>query len=86
MGRQVYLADVADHMDDVLSSLELFSGIAQSLVDFTFQVEKIHLCSRIRIIFLTGEARTAHLHQHERLDENTVSHLGRLFATYFSNG
>lgn len=31
---KVYLSDVLDHIDAVLSSLELFSGLAQNLVDF----------------------------------------------------
>ena len=32
---KTYLSDVLDHMDAVLSSLELFSGLASNLVDFS---------------------------------------------------
>lgn len=33
---QVYLGDVLDHVESVLSSLDLFSGIAENLIAFTF--------------------------------------------------
>ena len=32
---KTYLSDVLDHIDAVLSSLELFSGLASNLVDFS---------------------------------------------------
>jgi Mg2+ and Co2+ transporter CorA len=35
---KIYLADVYDHMDYVLTSLEMFSGIGDNLVDYTFNV------------------------------------------------
>ena len=35
---KTYLSDVLDHMDAVLSSLELFSGLASNLVDFSCAV------------------------------------------------
>ncbi|KAH8920694.1 hypothetical protein BT69DRAFT_1352196 [Atractiella rhizophila] len=35
---EIYLADVADHVDSVLSSIELFTALASNLVDFTFNM------------------------------------------------
>lgn len=34
----VYLADVYDHMDHVLTSLDMFDAIAENLINFTFNV------------------------------------------------
>lgn len=38
MKSNVYLADVLDHMDQVLTSLDMFDAIAENLIDFTFNV------------------------------------------------
>ena len=46
---KIYLADVLDHLDGVLSSLELFSGLANNLVEFSFQ--SIGACEAVRIVF-----------------------------------
>ncbi|KAH8919530.1 hypothetical protein BT69DRAFT_1284743 [Atractiella rhizophila] len=35
---EVYLTDVADHIDSVLSSVDLFTALSQNLVDFTFNM------------------------------------------------
>lgn len=35
---KVYLADVTDHMDFALSSLETFAGITENLIDYAFNV------------------------------------------------
>jgi hypothetical protein len=35
---KIYLADVYDHMDYVLSSLDMFAGTAETLVGYTFNV------------------------------------------------
>ncbi|KAH9441937.1 hypothetical protein Pst134EA_032068 [Puccinia striiformis f. sp. tritici] len=54
----VYMSDVIDHIDSVLSSLELFSGLASNLVDFTFNTmsfstnESMKHLSVVTIIFL----------------------------------
>lgn len=37
----VYLADVLDHMDAVLTSLDMFDEIAENLIDFTFNVRTV---------------------------------------------
>ncbi|KAA1092445.1 hypothetical protein PGT21_002998 [Puccinia graminis f. sp. tritici] len=55
---KVYMSDVLDHIDSVLSSLELFSGLASNLVDFTFNTmsfstnESMRQLSIVTIIFL----------------------------------
>ncbi|KAG0140874.1 hypothetical protein CROQUDRAFT_664583 [Cronartium quercuum f. sp. fusiforme G11] len=55
---RVYLSDVLDHIDSLLSSLELFSGWASNLVDFTFNAmsfstnESMKHLSIVTIIFL----------------------------------
>ncbi|KAH9814945.1 hypothetical protein DFH28DRAFT_969877 [Melampsora americana] len=55
---KVYLSDVLDHIDSLLSSLELFSGWASNLVDFTFNTmsfstnESMKQLSIVTIIFL----------------------------------
>jgi hypothetical protein len=35
---KVYLADVYDHMEYILSSMDMFSSIAENLINFTFNV------------------------------------------------
>ncbi|THH02327.1 hypothetical protein EW026_g537 [Hermanssonia centrifuga] len=40
---KVYLADVHDHMDYILTSLDMFAGISENLIDYTFNV-CIYLC------------------------------------------
>jgi beta-mannanase len=40
---KIYLADVYDHMDYILTSLEMFSKIGDGLVDFTFNVSWLFL-------------------------------------------
>jgi Mg2+ and Co2+ transporter CorA len=35
---KIYLADVVDHMDYVLASLEMFSGTTENLINYTFNV------------------------------------------------
>ncbi|CDZ98009.1 Mg2 transporter protein, CorA-like/Zinc transport protein ZntB [Phaffia rhodozyma] len=54
----IYLADVNDHIDSVLSSLEMFSNMATSIVDFIFNTmsfssnESMKWLTFISIIFL----------------------------------
>lgn len=35
---KIYLADVNDHMEYILSSLDMFGGIAENLINYTFNV------------------------------------------------
>jgi hypothetical protein len=35
---KTYLADVVDHMDYVLTSMEMFAGTTDNLIDYTFNV------------------------------------------------
>ncbi|KAH8835233.1 magnesium transporter [Flagelloscypha sp. PMI_526] len=35
---KIYLADVHDHMEHILTSLDMFTGIADNLVDYTFNL------------------------------------------------
>lgn len=35
---KIYLADVYDHMEYILSNLDMFAGIAENLINYTFNV------------------------------------------------
>jgi len=35
---KIYLADVFDHMEYILTSLDMFAGIAENLINYTFNV------------------------------------------------
>jgi Mg2+ and Co2+ transporter CorA len=35
---KIYLADVVDHMDYILSSIDMFSGTTENLINYTFNV------------------------------------------------
>lgn len=35
---KIYLADVHDHMDYILTSIEMFAGIAENLINYSFNV------------------------------------------------
>ncbi|GAA6002879.1 uncharacterized protein JCM10292_001352 [Rhodotorula paludigena] len=48
---RVYLADVMDHMDSVLGSLDLFSDLAENLIAFTFN-NLSYSSNAISLIFL----------------------------------
>ena len=37
---RIYLADVYDHIDYALSSLDMFAGISENLVNYTFNVSR----------------------------------------------
>ncbi|KAH9486074.1 Cobalt/magnesium transport protein CorA [Psilocybe cubensis] len=55
---KIYLADVYDHMDYILTSLDMFAGIAQNLIDYTFNMSSYEMNEVMRrltmatIIFL----------------------------------
>jgi len=35
---RIYLADVHDHMEYILTSLEMFAGISENLINYSFNV------------------------------------------------
>ena len=35
---KIYLADVHDHIDYVINSLDMFSGVTENLINYTFNV------------------------------------------------
>lgn len=35
---KTYLADVHDHMEYILTSIEMFAGISENLIDYSFNV------------------------------------------------
>jgi len=44
----VYLqADVYDHMDYILTSLDMFAGIAENLINYTFNVSSFIAMSNV---------------------------------------
>ncbi|CAA7264908.1 unnamed protein product [Cyclocybe aegerita] len=55
---KIYLADVHDHMDYILTSLDMFAGIAENLIDYAFNVaayeanEVMRRLTLVTIIFL----------------------------------
>ncbi|KAJ7064701.1 magnesium transporter [Mycena amicta] len=51
---QVYLADVNDHMDYVLSQLDVIAGIGQNLVDYTFNLTSYEMNEVMRRLTLAS--------------------------------
>ncbi|TFK24275.1 magnesium transporter [Coprinopsis marcescibilis] len=49
---KIYLADVYDHMDYILTSLDMFSGIAENLIDYTFNVASYEMNEVMRQLTL----------------------------------
>ncbi|TFK24278.1 hypothetical protein FA15DRAFT_669718 [Coprinopsis marcescibilis] len=49
---KIYLADVYDHMDYILTSLDMFSGIAENLVDYTFNIASYEMNEVMRRLTL----------------------------------
>ena len=37
-GTRTYLADVYDRMEFILASIEMFAGISENLIDYSFNV------------------------------------------------
>ena len=35
---KIYLADVYDHMEYILTSLDMFAGVSENLINYTFNV------------------------------------------------
>jgi Mg2+ and Co2+ transporter CorA len=52
---KIYLADVVDHMDYILTSVEMFAGTTENLINFSFNV---------RLSFLPCKALTNHADDH----------------------
>lgn len=38
---KIYLADVHDHIDYIIGSLDMFSGISENLINYTFNVSRL---------------------------------------------
>lgn len=38
---KIYLADVYDHMDYIIGSFDMFSNVAENLINFTFNVKSL---------------------------------------------
>ncbi|KAH7886321.1 hypothetical protein F5I97DRAFT_1879408 [Phlebopus sp. FC_14] len=55
---KIYLADVHDHMDHILASMDTFAGIAENLINYTFNIKSYEMNEVMRrltmatIIFL----------------------------------
>ena len=49
---KIYLADVYDHMDYILTSLDMFSSIAENLIDYTFNVASYEMNEVMRRLTL----------------------------------
>lgn len=47
---KIYLADVHDHIDYIISSIDMFSGISENLINYTFNVGDILCCSVIQAL------------------------------------
>ena len=46
MKATIYLADVLDHMEHILTSLDMYEAMVENLVNFTFSVCFHGICSR----------------------------------------
>lgn len=40
---KIYLADVYDHMEYILTSLDMFAGVSENLINYTFNVSGVVL-------------------------------------------
>ncbi|KIJ66521.1 hypothetical protein HYDPIDRAFT_86366 [Hydnomerulius pinastri MD-312] len=49
---KIYLADVHDHMDYILSSMDMFAGIAENLINYTFNVKSYEMNEVMRRLTL----------------------------------
>lgn len=45
---KIYLADVYDHIDYILNSMDMFSSISENLINYTFNV-------RLYLFFMNGD-------------------------------
>lgn len=48
---KIYLADVHDHMEYILTSIEMFAGIAENLINYSFNVRSRPTCPGITSTF-----------------------------------
>ena len=48
MKATIYLADVLDHMEHILTSLDMYEAMVENLVNFTFNVCFHGICSRLQ--------------------------------------
>lgn len=49
---KIYLADVHDHMEYILSSLDMFAGISENLINFTFNMSSYEMNEVMRRLTL----------------------------------
>ncbi|KAF6754206.1 magnesium transporter [Ephemerocybe angulata] len=49
---KIYLADVYDHMDYILTSLDMFAGIGENLIDYTFNLASYEMNEVMRRLTL----------------------------------
>ncbi|KAL0952003.1 hypothetical protein HGRIS_008654 [Hohenbuehelia grisea] len=49
---KIYLADVHDHMEYILTSLEMFAGISENLIDYTFNMASYEMNEVMRRLTL----------------------------------
>ena len=88
---QIYLSDVHDHLDEVISSLALFSDVSENLISYTASrphSPKCRLCLQIFSTVQLGQLSAEHEHEsalrcvltsnHER---SLLTHSGRLVIT-----
>ncbi|EIW87253.1 hypothetical protein CONPUDRAFT_161839 [Coniophora puteana RWD-64-598 SS2] len=49
---KIYLADVHDHMEYILGNIEMFSGIAENLIQYTFNIKSYEMNQTMRRLTL----------------------------------
>ena len=49
---KIYLADVYDHMEFILSSLDMFAGISENLINYTFNMSSYEMNEVMRRLTL----------------------------------
>ncbi|KAF8646269.1 hypothetical protein AX16_007293 [Volvariella volvacea WC 439] len=82
---KVYLADVNDHMDFVLSSADMFSGIVENLINYAFNMASYETNAAMRrltlvtIIFLPLTLLTGYFGMNFAIFPSIESHSDRFF-------
>jgi len=51
---KIYLADVHDHMEYVLTSIEMFAGISENLINYSFNVSPLFTAPALPGLVLTA--------------------------------
>ncbi|EIW87267.1 hypothetical protein CONPUDRAFT_116452 [Coniophora puteana RWD-64-598 SS2] len=82
---KIYLADVHDHMEYILGSLDMFAGIAENLINYTFNVKSYEMNEVMRrltlatIIFLPLTLLTGYFGMNFSSMWSTAHHTDWLF-------